>query len=55
VDSGLEVTSDQNYKHDIEKLDDRYLRFFDDIIPRRFKYNNGTSGRYHVGFIAQEI
>jgi len=25
------------------------------VTPRRFKLNNGTSDRYHVGFIAQEV
>ena len=25
------------------------------LIPSRYKINSGTSGRYHVGFIAQEV
>ncbi len=29
--------------------------FFDNLISRRFKYNDGTSGRYHSGYIAQEV
>ena len=48
-------TSDRNEKHDIEDLDRRYLDLFDLLRPVRYKFNDGTSGRYHVGFIAQEI
>ncbi len=49
------ISSDAKVKHDICDLDDRYDKFFDYIIPRRFKYNDGTSGRYHSGYITQEI
>lgn len=48
-------TSDRNEKNSIEQLPDKYLAIFDSLIPRRFKLNNGTSDRYHVGFIAQEV
>lgn len=48
-------TSDRNAKHDIEELPDSYLQLFDGLKPKRFKLNNGTSDRYHVGFIAQEV
>ena len=47
--------SDQNLKHDIEPLSDKYSMFFDALEPKRFKYNDGTSDRYHIGFIAQEV
>ena len=47
--------SDVRLKNSIEKLDERYSILFDNLIPVRFKYNNGTSGRYHSGFIAQEV
>lgn len=53
--SEIAVFSDRNLKHDIETLDPRYDTFFDAITARRFKYNNGTSDRYHSGFITQEI
>ncbi len=42
-------------KHDIEQLDDRYSVLFDNLNPVRFKYNDGTSGRYHTGFILDEL
>lgn len=48
-------TSDRNKKHDIEDLDDRYVLLFDNLILRRFKFDNGTSNRYHPGFVSQEV
>ena len=47
--------SDSREKNSIETLPDKYERFFDLWHPVRYKYNKGTSGRYHTGFIAQEI
>jgi hypothetical protein len=49
------VTSDRNAKHSIEELPDAYEVFVDNLAPVRFKYNEGTSDRYHVGFIAQDV
>ena len=49
------VTSDRKEKNSIEDLDERYEDFFLRLLPKRFKYNDGTSGRYHNGFIAQDI
>lgn len=48
-------TSDRNLKHDIESLPDKYLDMLLSLTPRRYKLNDGTSDRYHVGFIAQEV
>lgn len=53
--SGEAITSDKNRKNTIEDLDERYSSIFDALRPRRFKYNDGTSGRFHTGFIAQEV
>lgn len=50
-----DTASDMRLKHNIETFDDRYEMFFDNLIPKRYKYNNGTSNRYHTGFIAQEV
>ena len=47
--------SDRNIKNSIEALPEKYVRMFDLIDPKRYKLNNGTSGRYHTGFIAQEV
>lgn len=49
------VTSDRNLKHDIAPMDDKYADLFDGLRPVKFKYNNGTSDRYHTGFIAQNV
>lgn len=50
------VTSDRNLKHDIEYNDlGKYESLFTKLKPCRFKYNDGTSGRYHVGFISQDV
>ena len=47
--------SDRNLKHDIEVLSDEYETFYDNLRSVRFKYNSGTSNRYHTGFIAQDV
>lgn len=51
----LTVTSDARAKHDIESLDERYDVFFDNLEARRFKYNVGTSDRYHLGYTTQGV
>ena len=49
------LRSDERIKNNIENLDDRYDCFFDLLSSKRYKYNFGTSNRYHTGFIAQEV
>ena len=49
------TASDRNKKNSIENLDERYNTFFDNLCPIRYKYNDGTSSRYHTGFIAQDV
>lgn len=48
-------TSDRNKKNTIEDLDDRYLVLFDHLRPIRAKFDNGTSDRFHPGFISQDV
>jgi len=48
-------SSDRNKKHDIYDLDNKYTDLFDMLHPVKFKYNDGTSDRYHTGLIAQEV
>lgn len=48
-------TSDRNKKNSIEDLPEKYIALFDALTPCRFKLNKGTSDRYHVGFISQEV
>lgn len=47
--------SDRNIKNSIEALPEKYVRMFELVEPKRYKLNSGTSGRYHTGFIAQEV
>ena len=53
--SGAAVTSDERKKNSIEALPEAYEAMLDNITPIRYKYNDGTSGRYHAGFRAQEV
>lgn len=53
--TGTVSKSDRNSKNSIEPLPDKYVDMFDGVVPVRFKMNDGTSGRYHVGFISQEV
>ena len=53
--SNAVVTSDERSKNSIEELPDAYVEMLDKLTPVRFKYNDGTSDRYHVGFIAQDV
>ncbi len=55
AENGEIQTSDRNLKNSIEDLPDKYLALFDSLRPRRFKMNSGSSGRYHIGYVAQEV
>jgi hypothetical protein len=53
--SGWITTSDARKKNTIEALDDRYSVLFDCLIAKRFRLNDGSSNRFHVGIISQEL
>lgn len=53
--SSVIVDSDARVKKDIEDMNAKYNDFFDNIRPRTYRYIDGTSGRKHTGFIAQEV
>lgn len=53
--ASISTSSDRNLKHDILPIDDNYTDLFDNLHPVKFKYNSGTSDRYHTGFIAQDV
>lgn len=53
--SSIIVTSDRNAKNSITDIDEKYNTLFDGLRARLYKYNNGTSGRLHSGFVAQEV
>lgn len=53
--NGTAVSSDKRIKEEIEPLDKRHVEFFKNLKPVTYKYKEGTSGRKHTGFIAQEV
>ena len=57
VNSNVSITvmSDRNAKNGITDITERYSGMFDALKPRLYKYNDGTSGRLHTGFVAQEV
>lgn len=55
TDGTVIYSSDRNVKHDIEYDLSRYRQFLLDLKPCRFKYDNGQSGRFHIGMIAQDM
>lgn len=56
ADREIDVGSDARIKNTIEHdVADRYETMYRALQPARFKYNNGTSDRFHTGFIAQEM
>ena len=55
-DTEIDVGSDARLKNTVEyDLAGQYGDFYQRLRPCRFKYNNGTSDRFHTGFIAQEV
>ena len=46
------ITSFNNLSYLEEEKQDK---FFDALIPSSYKYNNGSSNRLHMGFIAQDV
>ena len=52
--SGSTSLSDERYKHDFKDID-LALDFVMNLNPCLFKFNDGTSNRYHMGFKAQEV
>lgn len=57
-----QTDSDRNIKNTITPFNNLYYweeekqdKFFDALIPSSYKYNNGSSNRLHIGFIAQDV
>lgn len=55
--SSLEFTrgSDRRIKNSITYDMDKYSTFFLGLKPTPYRMNNGTSGRFHLGFVAQDV
>lgn len=52
---GIQFTSDRNAKNSIKDMPEEYGVLFDNLRPVIHKFNNGTSGRYHAAYVAQEV
>ena len=52
--SGTSTLSDERLKKDIRKLD-AWENFYLDLEPIAYKYKDGSSGRNHMGFLAQQV
>lgn len=48
-------TSDREKKKDISYDLRKYDKLFDSLRPASFRFKNGTSGRTHIGLIAQDV
>ena len=48
-------SSDQREKHDILDIGKRHEAMFQNLRSVTFLYNDGNSGRTHIGFISQEV
>ena len=57
AESCLGTASDERVKNGILPMstDARYDAMFDALTPVVYKYNDGTSGRIHTGYIAQDV
>jgi len=53
--TGTINTSDRNEKTEIAELSEKQEELFNALQPAKFKFINGTSGRVHYGFIAQDV
>lgn len=53
--NGTIVTSDRERKEEIDYDVERYGRFFDALRPASYRLKEGTSGRTHLGLIAQDV
>ncbi len=51
---GITIQSDERLKNSFKPLDEFDATYMD-IKPCAFKYNNGSSGRYHFGAKAQDV
>lgn len=53
--SSINSASDRRIKKDISSFDIKYDIFYDNLNPVSYRFIDGTSGRLHSGFIAQEV
>ena len=51
----IAVTSDRNFKKNIQEIDIKYINFFKSLTPVTYKYKSNLFDRSHMGFIAQDV
>ena len=54
-ETGTINTSDREKKKEFTDFDERYKEMFMDLKPQLFKFKNGTSNRFHSGFVSQDV
>lgn len=52
---GTVVKSDARFKTDVENVKNKEIDFILGLSPKKYKLKEGTSRRYHYGFIAQDV
>lgn len=55
LDNDTAITSARSIKTAINTLTEKHSLLFDNLQPRIFQYKNGSSGRYHYGYIVDEL
>ena len=55
ADVEIETSSDKRLKNNISYDMSKYDRFYMALSPCFYRYNSGQSGRYHIGFVAQDV
>ena len=56
ISSSAISTSDKNKKHNINIINSNNAKkIINGLLPKTYKFNDGTSGRTHYGLIAQDI
>jgi hypothetical protein len=53
--NGTINTSDRREKNTIKPISDKYVELFKLLKPVTYKFNNGESGRIHIGYISNDI
>ena len=53
--NGTIQTSDRNSKKNFANFDERHEKFFMLLLPKTYQFIDGTSGRTHFGFVAQDV
>lgn len=53
--NGTISTSDRTKKTDINSMSETQEQLFNKLKPVTYKFNNGSSGRTHYGFVSQDV